>query len=171
LEDYTSEQLREFYTEVKKMSPNLPIAHYMGYIAWFDFNLRFPGRRFTAGICDLCITWYYPASQKTGTPILEENELRNRIQENLNLVKERSPESEFWFHGQTYTQHAHKRKLRMPTPEEMETIFLIATEEGVDGFLWYPWNHNTYDQVLSDEEMSPQREAVREIYEKYVANP
>ena len=172
LEDFTSEQLREFYIEVKKISPDLPIAHYMGNMAWFDKNfLRFPGRKITTGICDICITWYYPASRNNNKPIFEETQLLKVLQDNRKLLDNLAPDAQLWFLGQSYTQDAHSRRLRMPSPDEMEKIFLLATQEGMDGFLWYPWGHGRYDQVLSDEEMEPQRQRMRDIYDQYIVDP
>jgi hypothetical protein len=168
LEDFTSEQLREFYQEVKTISPDLPIAHYMGNMAWFDLNLRFPGRRFTAGICDICITWYYPASRQNDKPVFEEKQLLKVIKENRDLVNHRAPDAQIWFLGQSYSQDSHSRRLRMPSPDEMERLFLSAAQEGIDGFLWYPWNHGNYDQVLSDDDMTLQRQGMRSIYENYI---
>jgi hypothetical protein len=167
LERFTSPQLREFYSEVKRLAPDLPIAHYMGNMSFFERSWRFPFRVFTAGICDICITWYYPARYIDNQPVFEEAEVRELLQTHRRLVDERAPESQLWFLGQSYTQAKHKRNLRMPTPQEMERLYSIVEQEGADGFLWYPWYHNTYDQVLSDDEMEPQRQAVFRIYEDF----
>lgn len=170
LEQFNSEQLREFYTGVKALSPDVLIAHYMGDMAHFerDLRLRFPGRGFTAGICDICIVWYYGTRYVDGSPVFEQDLVRKTLQTNRQLVDERAPQAQLWFLGQAYTLDEHKRRLRMPTPEEMEKLYIIADQEGADGFLWYPWLHGNCDQVLSDPEMEPQRQAVRAIYEKYV---
>ncbi|MDY6876702.1 MAG: hypothetical protein SWK90_10950 [Chloroflexota bacterium] len=168
LEQFDSDQLQRFYAGVKKIAPELAIANYMGNMAWFEESPRFPNRDFGTGICDICIVWYYPARYLHGEPALEEDLVRETLQENRKLVDERAPETQLWFLGQTYTQHAHRRQLRMPTPEEMETIYAIAEEEGADGFLWYPWAHGNYDQMLSDPDMEPQRQAVRRIYENHI---
>lgn len=168
LEDFTSKQLRSFYSTVKQIAPGVPIAHYMGNMAWFDKNLRFPGRGMTAGICDICITWYYPASRQANAPVFEEDQLLEVLEANRKLIDTRASESQLWFLGQSYTQDSHSRKLRMPSPEEMERIFLLADQVGVDGFLWYPWGHGSYDQVLSDDEMELQRQRVRDIYDQYI---
>ena len=154
-------------------------------MAWFDDNLRFPGRYFTAEICDICIVWYYPAifingdavdyqhlsfhgSNINGDAVLDIQHLREMVRANRALVNERSQGSELWFLGQAHSQP--ENMVRMPTPEEMETIFKVATQEGVDGFLWYTWLHDQYDRVLSDPGMEPQREAVRTIYETYISS-
>lgn len=168
LEQFDSDQLREFYAGLKNLAPKLAISHYLGNMAWFENSQRFPNRDFTAGICDICIVWYYPARYVNGQPAFQEDLVRETLQENRKLVDERAPDAELWFLGQTYAQGEHRAQLRMPTPDEMETIYAIAEQERVDGFLWYPWTHGNYDQVLSDPEMEPQRQAVRHIYESYI---
>lgn len=168
LEQFNGDQLRSFYTGVKDLTPELAIAHYMGDMAWFEKSPRFLNRDFTAGICDICIVWYYPFRYLDGQPAFEEDLVRGTLQANRKLVDERAPDAQLWFLGQVYTLHTHKRQLRMPTPEEMEKLYTIAEQEQVDGFLWYPWLHGNCDQVLSDPEMEPQRQAVRHIYENYI---
>ena len=169
LEVFDSDQLREFYLGVKSLAPELPIAHLLGNMAWFERTLRFPNRDFTTGICDICIVWYTPARYLHGEPAFEEDLFHEIVQENRELVDERAPDAQLWVMGQTYAQHAHRNQLRMPTPEEMELMYMIAEQERVDGFLWYPWLHSSYyDQVLSDPDMESQRQAVRHIYESYV---
>jgi hypothetical protein len=167
LERFTSPQLREFYSKVKSLAPGLPIAHYMGNMLFFERSWRFPFRVFTAGICDICITWYYPTRYIDNQPFFEEAQVHKLLQTHRRLVDERAPESQLWFLGQSYTLAKHKRNLRMPTPQEMERLYSIVEQEGADGFLWYPWYHNTYDQVLSDDEMEPQRQAVLRVYEDF----
>jgi hypothetical protein len=171
LEQFNGEQLRGFYTAVKNLAPELAIAHYMGNMAWFERglqSLRFPNRDFTAGICDICIVWYYPARYVDGQAVFEEGPVRDTLQANRNLVDERAPEAQLWFLGQTFALHEHRRKLRMPTPEEMERIYAIAEQEQVDGFLWYPWSHGNYDQELSDPQMEPQRRTLYRIHKEYI---
>lgn len=170
LERFNSDQLREFYVGVKKQAPQLAIAHYMGDMALFeeDLRLRFPGRNFKVGICDICIVWYYPFRYTDEQPVFEEDIVRETIQNNRRLIDERAPDTQLWFLGQAYALHKHKRHLRMPTPEEMERLYRVVQSQQVDGFLWYPWLHGNCDQVLSDPEMEPQRLAVRGIYERHV---
>jgi hypothetical protein len=168
LEKYDSDQMRAFYAGVKPLAPELPIAHYMGNMAWFDQSLRFRDRDFSIGICDICIVWCTPAHYQYGEPVFERAQVHETVAENRKLVDERSPQSQLWFLGQTYALQAHRNQLRMPTPDEMEEIYIIATLEGADGFLWYPWLHGNYDQVLSDPEMEPQRQAVRQIHESHL---
>lgn len=168
LERFDSDQLREFYAGVKNLATELAIAHFMGDMAIFETSQRFPNRDFSAGICDICIIWYYPAGYVNGQPVFEEDLVRETLQTNRELVDERAPDSQLWFLGQTYAQQEHRRQLRMPTPEEMETIYAIADQEGADGFMWYPWLHGLYDQVLSDPDMEPQQQSVRHIYETYI---
>ena len=168
LEQFNSDQLQSFYTGVKRLAPQLAIANYMGNMAWFDKNLRFPNRAFGAGICDICIIYYYPAREVNGQPVLDQDMLREVLRTNRKLVDERAPRAQLWFLGQAYTLRGYRPPLRMPTPEEMETIYLTAMQERVDGFLWYPWVQANYDQVLSDPEMEPQRQAVRRIFENHI---
>jgi len=168
LEVFDSDQLRDFYLGVKSLAPELPIAHLLGNMAWFERSLRFPNRDFTVGICDICIVWYTPARYLDGEPAFEGDMFQEIVHENRELVEERAPDAQLWVMGQTYTQLQHRHQLRMPTPEEMELMYIIAEQERVDGFLWYPWLHSSYDQVLSDPDMEPQRQAVRHIYESYI---
>ncbi len=168
LEQFDSDQLRDFYTGVKRVAPDVKIAHYMGDMAWFEQSWRFPNRAFSAGICDICIVWYYPFRYVEGQPVFETEKVRETLRTNRALMDERAPDAQLWFLGQVYTLHQHKRDLRMPTPEEMEMLYTIVESGGADGFLWYPWLHGNCDQVLSDPDMEPQRQAVYDIYEKFV---
>ncbi len=168
LERYDSEQMRTFYTGMKEIAPDVPLAHYMGNMALFDGSLRFLGRYFTDGICDLCIVWCTPAQTQNGEPYFDETAVFDTVHDNRLLIDERAPESELWFLGQTYALQAHRHQLRMPTPDEMAQIFSMALDEGVDGFLWYPWLHGNYDLVLSSSEMEAQQQAVHQIYEDYL---
>lgn len=167
LERFNSEQLRSFYAGAKELAPELAVAHYMGDMASFDKSVLFPNRDLTAGICDICITWYYPARSENNRPVFEEESLRRTLQSNRELIRERAPDAQLWFLGQAFMQRNNKQDLRMPTPGEMQMIFIIAREEQADGFLWYPWLHNLYEQVLSDPDMELQRQAVKCIHEEY----
>lgn len=164
LENYTTDQLRKFYVQFKSIAPQTPLAHYMGDMHWFDQNSRYPGREFSSGICDICIIWYYPAISNQNQPLFMAKQLRNSIKQNRQLVDQRAPNSQLWFLGQAFTYEDPDTPLRMPTPQEMELIFSIAEQEKVDGFLWYPWLHNLYQQVLSDKDLESQRQAVYSIY-------
>jgi hypothetical protein len=168
LEVFDCDQLREYYVGVKGLAPELPIAHLLGNMAWFESSPRFPNRDFTPGICDVCIVWYTPARYLNGEPALEEDLFYEIVHENRELVEERAPDAQLWVMGQAYTQLQHRHQLRMPTPDEMEWMYRIAEQERVDGFLWYPWLHSNYDQVLSDPDAEAQRQAVRHIYESYI---
>jgi hypothetical protein len=169
LEKFNSDQMRDFYAGVKDLAPDVPVAHYLGNMAWFEESVRFPNRDFTAGICDICIVWYTPVRYLDGEPAFEEDLFREILHKNRKLVDERAPDAQLWALGQTYAQQAHRNQLRMPTPEEMALMYTIAAQERMDGFLWYPWLHGSnYDQVLSDPDMDPQRQAVRHIYDTYV---
>jgi hypothetical protein len=165
LEQMGSKQLQSFYRHIKEVAPNVRVAHYLDDMAWFEASLRFPGRRFDTEICDICIIWYYPALYEGDVPAFDLEHLQNMVRANRALVNERSPDSELWFLGQTYS--SKQSNLRMPSTEEMKIIFDVASQEGVDGFLWYPWLHDQYDKVLSDPEMEAQRELIKTIYETY----
>ncbi|MCP4427788.1 MAG: hypothetical protein GY803_25165 [Chloroflexi bacterium] len=167
LERFNSEQMRAFYDGMKQVAPDLPVAHYMGGMALFDGSIRFPGRRFTAGICDICIVWCTPAQTRNDKPYFDEADLVSTVRDNRQLIDERAPESELWFLGQTYALRGHRHQLRMPSPDEMAQIFDTAVDEGIDGFLWYPWLHGNYDLVLSSPGMETQQKAVRQIYEDW----
>jgi hypothetical protein len=168
LEVFDSDQLRQFYVGLKSVAPELPVAHLLGNMAWFERSLRFPNRRFSPGICDICIVWYTPARYLDGEPFFEGDLFREIVRENRELVDRRALDAQLWVMGQAYTQLQHRHQLRMPTPDEMELIYTIAEQERVDGFLWYPWLHSSYDEVLSDRDMEPQRQAVRQIYESHI---
>ncbi|MCB9443934.1 MAG: hypothetical protein H6669_06825 [Ardenticatenaceae bacterium] len=137
----------------------------------FDGSLRFPGRRFTEGICDICIVWCTPAQTRDGEPYFDETAVIQTVRDNRRLIDERAPDSQLWFLGQTYALADHRDQLRMPTPDEMAQIFDLAIDEGVDGFLWYPWLHGSYDAVLSSPEMEAQQQAVSQIIQSYLAKP
>jgi hypothetical protein len=168
LEQLDSNQLREYYAGVKRLAPQVAIANYMGSMEWFDKNPRFPNRAFTAGICDICIVYDYPARYADGQPAFEIELVRKVLQANRKLVDERAPGVQLWFMGQAFALRNYRPQLRMPTPDEMEAIYTIAEQERADGFLWYPWLQSSYDQVLSDPDMEPQRQAVRRIYETHI---
>jgi hypothetical protein len=98
--------------------------------------------------------------------IFDVDHLQERVRANRALVDERSPASELWFLGQAHANLPDR--FRMPTAEEMKMIFEVASQEGVNGFLWYAWLHDQYDVVLNDPQAAPQREMIREIYETYI---
>jgi hypothetical protein len=162
-EDYTSPQLQDFYREIKTIAPGLPVAHLLGDIAAFDQSTRFLNRKFSGGICDICFISYYPAQLEQGKAIFDRDALVQLLQANRSLVSERDPTAQLWFLGQAFALADSHPIFRMPTPAEMEELFTVARQEGVDGFLWYPWIHEAYDQVLGDPQSQAQQEAVGEI--------
>lgn len=169
LERFTSAEMRVFYTRFKEIAPSVSLAHYMGNMALFDGSLRFPGRRFSAGMCDLCIVWCTPAQHRNGEPYFDETAVIDTVAANRQLIDARDPSAQLWFLGQTYALSSHRDVLRMPTPAEMERMYVLATGAGSNGFLWYPWLHGSYDAVLSDPEMGAQQTAVYDIYLRHVA--
>jgi hypothetical protein len=141
----------------------------MSDIAGFEADPRFGDRRFTDGICDLCAIWYYPFRIQGGEPVAEYQRVRDVIAANDALVRERDPDAQIWFLGQTYAMAGHRPPLRMPSAEEMRSLAQLLLEDPhIDGLLWYPWNHSSYDQVLGDPASGLQREAVQAIYEQYL---
>jgi hypothetical protein len=105
---------------------------------------------------------------KNGAAIFDLEHLQEMVQANRALVDERSPDSELWFLGQAHSNPADG--FRMPTVQEMEKMFDAASQEGVDGFLWYAWLHDQYEIVLNDPEVELQREAIQTIYKTYIEN-
>lgn len=166
LEDYTSRQLQRFYRAMKRIAPDLPVAHMVGDIVAFDRNLRFPNREFAPDICDICIVFHYPAQSADDRMVFDEQGLQTLLRGNLQLAAQRDPGAQIWLLGQAFSQEDSRYSFRMPTPEEMQAIFTLAQKEGVDGFLWYPWIHDAYEQVLGDAGSQAQQEAVRQIAEK-----
>jgi hypothetical protein len=166
-EQYTGEQLRKYYSSVKGLAPELPIAHYMGDMTEFDKSWRYPGREVTSGICDICIVWHAPAIVQNNRAVFEEKEFRRTLRDNLELIRERAPGAELWALGQAYSLSDYDPPLRMPTPKEMAAEYRVAEEEQVDGFLWYVWVHNLYDEVLGDPAMAPQRQVVQDVYRRH----
>ncbi len=167
----SGDQLKGFYTEMKNYAPNLKIAHYMGDMAYWEAH-RTDGWTFSDGVCDICIVWYYPFSSPEGTPIYEKAAVLQTVQSNLALRDEHDPDAELWFMGQAFAQQAHERHLRMPTPDEMMTLYLDVMQEPVDGFMWYPWIHGMYmDERLGDPGHEAQQEEVQVIAETYVRLP
>lgn len=107
-------------------------------------------------------------------PVFLVEQYQRTLQANRQLVDQRSPGSQLWVLAQSFGfengPHADDPAYRMPTPDEMKRLYEIAAAERVDGFLWYPWQHNLYTQVLADAEMAPQRAAMGEIYADSIAS-
>ncbi|MBN1955573.1 MAG: hypothetical protein JW900_11060 [Anaerolineae bacterium] len=168
-EDFTSEQLRAFYRGLKEIAPQVPIFHFNNDLSRFERSLRYPGRDFSDDICDICAVFYYPFRIENGQTVFERQELLAVVSANAELVHARDPDAQFWFLGQAFADADNPHAFRAPAPEEMlELARMVLDVPGVDGFLWYPYQHGAYDLVLSDPEMASQRQAVREAYERYV---
>lgn len=166
--EISADELRAFYTEMKDYAPNLKIAHYMGEIAYWEEH-REDGWAFSDGMCDVAIVWHYPFRYIDEIPVYEREIVPLVVQPNVALVHERDPDAEMWFLGQSFAYSEHTRNLRMPTPEEMEDLYLVVMQEPVDGFMWYPWGHTEeYDARLGDEGMEEQQEAARNIAETHM---
>ena len=163
-----ADELRGFYTEMKSYAPHLLIAHYMGDIAYAEAN-RTDGWMFSDGMCDICLLWFYPFTVVDNNPVYEQDGVTAVVESNLPLLATRDPDAQFWFLGQTFVSTLTPREMRMPTPSEMETLYLDVMASPIDGFLWYPCNHTeVYDQVLCDPEMTDLQNAVDDIGNTYV---
>jgi hypothetical protein len=167
LEGISEQELKDFYTEMKTYAPNLKIAHFMGNIAYWDENRD--DWDFSDGVCDICMIYYFPFRYVNGDPVYEQDIVLSVVGPNMSLVQERDPDAELWFLGQAFTQSAHFRNLRMPTPEEMETLYLDVMQEPLEGFMWYSWRHtDQYDELLGDPGMEDQQGAVGDISDAYL---
>jgi uncharacterized repeat protein (TIGR01451 family) len=154
---------------MKTYAPNLEIAHYMADMAYAEEN-RTDDWRFSDGMCDICMVWYYPFRYVDGDPVYEEEIVLPVVQSNVALVNERAPDAEAWFLGQSFALATHRRNLRMPTADEMVHLYLLVMQEPVNGFLWYPWSHTEAmaDEALGDEGMEEQQEAAKEIADTHM---
>jgi hypothetical protein len=169
LETFTGDQLRAYYQAVKGYAPNVLVFNAMSDIAGFEGDPRFADRRFTDGICDLCAIWYYPFYTQGGQPVSDWQGVSDRVAANVALVRSRDPDAQVWFLGQGYALARSSPPLRMPSAEEMATLAgLLLQDPQIDGLLWYPWGHSSYDQVLGDTASTQQQQAIRTIYERYL---
>jgi len=161
------DEFRAFYTEMKTHAPGLKIAHFLGNMAYWDE--RREDWSLSDGMCDICMIWYYPFRYVDGDPVYERDLIMPVVQPNVALVAERDPDAQVWFLGQAFARSAHPRDLRMPTPEEMEDLYLLVMQEPVDGFLWYPWYHTEAmaDGSLGDPGMEDQQEMAGDIVETH----
>ncbi len=168
LETFSGDQLRAYYQTVKGYAPHMPILHAMSNIAGFEADPRFGDRRFTDGICDLCAIWYYPFRVVDGEAVFERQRVQEVIIANDALVRARDPDAQLWFLAQAYAMEQHSPPLRMPSAEEMSFLADLVLEGScVDGLLWYPWIHSSYDQVLGDPALAAQQQAIGTIYEHH----
>lgn len=169
LETFSGDQLRTYYQAVKSFAPHTPILHAMSNIASFEADPRFSDRRFTDGMCDLCAIWYYPFRVVDGQAIFERQRVGEVITANDALVRARDPDAQLWFLAQTYAMEQHSPPLRMPSADEMSSLADVALEGWrIDGLLWYPWLHSSYDQVLGDPALAAQQQAVQTVYYEYL---
>ncbi len=169
LQEFDSDQLRNLYTDMKTYAPNLLLANYMSDIYWFEQNSHlFPNRTFSDGICDICMIWYYPFRYIEGAPVFETTEVDNLLMNNIPLIKQRDPDAQIWFLGQTFAYDDHPRQLRMPTPVEMADLYPFVMQHPVDGFLWYAWRHGTYDLNLGDPSADEQQDILNDISDEFL---
>lgn len=169
LPKFNDDQLRYFYRQIKDFAPQVPIYHDMSDIAWFEGRLAYGNHRFGDGICDICAIWHYPFKWAGGQPAFEREQVLEMVAANVELVRARDPDARLWFLGQAYEFTGMGYGLRMPTADEMRELGRILLQDPrIDGFLWYPYEHGLYDRVLRDPEMAEQRQAVQDIYERYL---
>jgi len=169
LPKFSDDQLRHFYRQVKSLAPKVLIYHDMSDIAWFEGRPEYGNHHFSEGICDICAIWYYPFGWAGGEPIFERQRVLDTVTANDALVRSKAPHSRLWFLGQAYEFTRMGYKLRMPTAEEMCDLGrMLLQEPRIDGFLWYPYEHDLYDKVLGDPEMAEQRQAVKDVYERWL---
>ena len=174
MELFNGDQMRYFYSTVKSFAPDVPIVNLMGnQIAKAERNPARADRRFTDGMCDICIFYYYPFQEKGGQPVFQRETLVEVINTTVELVRSRDSDAQVWFVTQAFASPQHRLRLRMPTADEMlELADIVLADRKVDGFFWYqyqkPGRRPEGFQALGDPEMSAQREAVKEIFEGYV---
>jgi len=173
MELFDGDQMRHFYSTVKSFAPDVPIANFMGNeIAQAERKSIWSDRRFSDGMCDICIFWYYPFREKDGQPVFQKEALVEKIDTTVELVQSRDPDAQIWILAQAFVPSSpNPRGFRMPTADEMvELADVVLTDRKVDGFFWYRYEalQQRGLQVLGDPEMSAQREAVKEIFEAYV---
>lgn len=169
LQRFDSDQFRAVYNEMKGLYPDLAIANYMGDIYWFEQHPDlYPNRTFGEGICDICMLWYYPFRYLDGEAVFETAQVENLIDNNLPLIQAGDPDARFWFLGQAFEYEDHPRNLRMPTRDEMIELYQLVMQRPIDGFLWYAWQHGTYDLNLGDIGAQTQREELPIIAEQFL---
>lgn len=159
----SDDDLREFYALMKAYAPQVAIAHYMNNISRAE-ALRPDGWRFSDGMCDICIIWYYPSRYEAGEPIFYADEVEQVAAADVALVHSRDSDAEVWFLGQAFEQVNYPTPLRFPTPDEMKAIYERANQHAIGGFLWYAWEQSEiYDSVLADEDREAHRQMVGSI--------
>ena len=169
LQEFESSQLRTLYAEMKAYAPGLLLANYMSDMYWFEQRPDlFPGRDFSDGICDICMIWYYPFRTVDSQPVFETTQVEDLLENNLPLVRENDSDAQVWFLAQSFAYTDHPRNLRMPMPAEMAALYQLVMQYPVDGFLWYAWQHGTYDANLGDPEMADQHDELDVIAENFL---
>lgn len=164
----TDVELRAYYAEMKGYAPHLKIAHYLGNIARAE-ALRPDGWKFSDGMCDICILWYFPCRYDHGVATFLGEGVTEVIALNRTLMDERDADAELWFLGQAFEQVDYPTPLRFPVPEEMLAIYELANQNRVEAFMWYAWEQSDiYDIVLGDPGMEAQQEMVGTIAWLYV---
>lgn len=160
--------LRALYDELKAYAPQVKIAHYLNNISRAE-ALRPDDWRFSKGMCDICIIWYYPSIYESGVPVFRITELGQVVAADLALIRERDPAAELWFLGQAFENLAYPTPLRFPTPDEMRSIYEQANQQAIDGLLWYAWDHSDiYGSVLGDDDRTAERDMVRWLAYHYI---
>lgn len=164
-------ELRAYYAEIKSYAPHLKIAHYVNNLTRAE-ALRPDGWRFSDGMCDICIIWFYPCRFENDIPIYIEGQVTEVIAQDRRLIDERDPDAELWFLGQAFGQLDYATPLRFPSPEEMHNIYVSANQNQVEGFMWYAWQQSSiYDEVLGDPGNASQQEMIGTIASLYLKPP
>jgi hypothetical protein len=158
---YTTAEQQALYNAIKAIA-DVPIYSEVDSMAFWTAHGE--ETAFADGVCDYCGTWYYPF--KRGG-IYERDELIARLEADLEVARERAPNSKFVWIMQSFEQRYAPYYLRLPTAEEMRDLASIVYSEDVDGAMWYVWVFDSlYTDFLSNHpELHP---VVREIYDDYV---
>jgi endo-1,4-beta-mannosidase len=155
---YTTQEQQLLYNAIKAIADVPTFSEVDSMSFW---TAQGEETAFADGICDYCATWYYPF-RVDGS--YRRSELISQLSADLEVARERAPNSKFVWLMQSYAQSG---SYRMPTAEEMRDLASIVYSMDIDGALWYVWWFGPlYNDFLSNHpELHP---VVREIYEDIV---
>jgi len=160
---YTTAEQQALYSAIKAIT-NVPIYSEVDSMAfWIEYGEE--TAFFADGVCDYCATWYYPF--KVGG-VYERDQVITQLAADLEVARERAPNSKIVWIMQSFEQTYAPYYLRMPNADEMRDLASIVYSTDVDGALWYPWywDNDLYSDFLSNHpELYP---VVREIYIRHV---
>jgi hypothetical protein len=156
---YTTAQQQALYTQIKSIA-RVPIYSAVDSMAFW--TAQGPETAFADGICDYCLTWYYPFLEGT----YDRDEFLDRLHADLDVARDRAPNSRIIWAMQAFAQNPPG--YRMPDAAEMDDLAGEVYKAGVDGAIWYVWTFNAlYDDFLSNHaELLP---IVEQIYHDHVA--